>query len=157
MGYTYDNLWYLKGIDQWETRWVEKKWYQLIGLCWNLNVKSSKQDLSIDTTFNPPLFSLDNSYKELLLNNSWMHIFLTYTAYDVDDSSIYEYPRITILLALCINVYLGAACLPLNVVENQTTVGRLCRLVTGNATGHSWRTSVNSATKETSAIPVLRL
>ncbi len=25
-------------------------------------------------------------------------------------------------------VYLGAACLPLNVVENQTTVGRLCRL-----------------------------
>ncbi len=23
-----------------------------------------------------------------------------------------------------INVYLGAACLPLNVVENQTTVGR---------------------------------
>ncbi len=46
------------------------------------------------------------------------------------------------------NVYLGAACLPLNVVENQTTVGRLCRLVIGNATGHSWRTSVNSATKE---------
>ncbi len=24
-------------------------------------------------------------------------------------------------------MYLGAACLPLNVVENQTTVGRLCR------------------------------
>ncbi len=43
-------------------------------------------------------------------------------------------------------VYLGAACLPLNVVENQTTVGRLCRLAIGNATGHSKRTSVNSAT-----------
>jgi hypothetical protein len=48
-----------------------------------------------------------------------------------------------------INVYLGAACLPLNVVENQTTAGRLCRLVAGNATGHSWRTSVNSETKRT--------
>ncbi len=45
-------------------------------------------------------------------------------------------------------VYLGAACLPLNVVENQTTVGRKCRLEIGNATGHSWRTSVKSATKE---------
>jgi hypothetical protein len=40
------------------------------------------------------------------------------------------------------HVYLGAACLPLNVVENQTTVGRLCWLAVGNATGHSWRTSV---------------
>jgi len=45
-------------------------------------------------------------------------------------------------------VYLRAACLPLNVVENQTTVGRLCRLELENATEHSWRTSVNSATKE---------
>jgi hypothetical protein len=43
-------------------------------------------------------------------------------------------------------VYLGAACLPLNVVGNQTTGGRLCRLAVGNARGHSWRTSVNSAT-----------
>jgi hypothetical protein len=45
-------------------------------------------------------------------------------------------------------VYLGAACLPLNVVENQTTVGRLCRLELENAARHSWRTSVNSAIKE---------
>ncbi len=33
-------------------------------------------------------------------------------------------------------------------VENQTTVGRLYRLEIENAAGHSWRTSVNSATKE---------
>ncbi len=46
------------------------------------------------------------------------------------------------------NVYLAAACLPLNVVENQTTMDRLCRLEIENATGHSWRTNVNSATKE---------
>jgi len=46
-------------------------------------------------------------------------------------------------------VYLGAACLPLNVVENQTTVGRLCRPGPVNATGHSWRSSVNIATKRT--------
>jgi hypothetical protein len=45
-------------------------------------------------------------------------------------------------------VYLGAACLPLNVVENQTMTDRLCRLGIENATGHSWRTNVNSATKE---------
>ncbi len=32
-------------------------------------------------------------------------------------------------------------------VENQTAVGRLCRLELENATGHSWRTSVNT-TKE---------
>ncbi len=43
-------------------------------------------------------------------------------------------------------VYLGAACLPLNVVENQTTVGR--QLMIRNAMGHPWRTSVNSAIKE---------
>ena len=45
-------------------------------------------------------------------------------------------------------VYLGAACLPLNVVENQTTVGRLCRPEPVNATGHSWRSGVNIATKQ---------
>jgi hypothetical protein len=35
-------------------------------------------------------------------------------------------------------VYLGAACLPLNVVENQTMVGRLCLLEIENAARHSW-------------------
>jgi hypothetical protein len=45
-------------------------------------------------------------------------------------------------------VYLGAACLPLNVVENQTTVSRLCRPESVNATGHSWRTGVNIVTKQ---------
>jgi hypothetical protein len=45
-------------------------------------------------------------------------------------------------------VYLRAACLPLNVVENQTTVGRLCRPEPVNATGHSWRSGVNIATKQ---------
>jgi hypothetical protein len=46
-------------------------------------------------------------------------------------------------------VYLGAACLPLNVVENQTTVGRLCRLELSECyAGHSWRTGVNIATKQ---------
>jgi hypothetical protein len=40
-------------------------------------------------------------------------------------------------------VYLVAACLPLNVVENQTIIGRLCRRVRnfGNNAGHCIRTA----------------
>ncbi len=53
-----------------------------------------------------------------------------------------------LFLKFRIYVYLGAACLPLNVVENQTRVGRLCRPESVHATGHSWRTGVNIATKQ---------
>ncbi len=54
--------------------------------------------------------------------------------------------KLTHNFILC--VYLRTACLPLNVVENQTTVGRLCRPESVNATGHSWRVGVNIATKQ---------
>jgi hypothetical protein len=46
------------------------------------------------------------------------------------------------------NVYLVAACLPLNVVENQNNEGPLCRLLLGTVTGHSLRTVGSSVTKE---------
>ncbi len=63
---------------------------------------------------------------------------------------IYLTPKINVLTLKMCNVYFRAACLLLNVIENQTIEGRLCRLFTKlNVMGHSLRTTAFGVTKKT--------
>jgi hypothetical protein len=73
----------------------------------NLNVNSFKQDRTIETTYNPPLFSFDNIFKETVVHSIFLNFQFSYIypVYAVYDSTIY--PRSTVLSALCIFMYLS--------------------------------------------------